>query len=105
MTEIDLVKYLEVQKEWSEIVFGEGPRTGGLIDHIKDELKEIEADPLDVMEWVDVAILALDGAWRAGFSPEEVAKAMDAKQLVNIRRKWHVPESENKRVEHIEEPR
>lgn len=52
------------------------------------ELREIEADPADLSEWIDVAILALDGAWRAGFSPAEIIAAMLAKQAKNERRKW-----------------
>jgi hypothetical protein len=59
-----------------------------VIDHIKKELKEIEADPDDLSEWIDVVILALDGAWRAGYAPVEIIDALVAKQTKNESRKW-----------------
>lgn len=76
------------QREWSTRTFGPGRRTYGLLDHISEELAEIEADPTDVYEWVDVIILAIDGAWRAGWEPQEIINAIKAKQAKNERRVW-----------------
>lgn len=84
----DLEEYIARHREWSYKTFGPGSRAEGLLKHIRKELLEIEADPGDLMEWVDVMILAIDGAWRAGFSPFEVAEALKRKQEVNFRRKW-----------------
>lgn len=84
----ELVEHLQRQHEWSERTFGPGHRTAGVIDHIRKELVEIEVSPLDLSEWIDVAILALDGAWRAGYSPEEIAAALTAKQAKNEARTW-----------------
>lgn len=84
----DLIAHLHRQRKFSEATFGPGTRTKGVIDHIRKELGEIEADPNDVSEWTDVILLALDGAWRAGFAPEEIAKAVDAKQTKNEGRTW-----------------
>jgi hypothetical protein len=84
----DMLKHLARQREWSERTFGPGPRTAGVIDHIRKELKEIEDAPGDVSEWIDVTILALDGAWRAGFTPEQIVAAIQAKQAKNESRKW-----------------
>lgn len=88
MATFDFVAHLHRQREFSERTFGPGTRTAGVIDHIRKELNEIEAKPDDVTEWVDVILLALDGAWRAGFSPEQIAKAIDAKQTKNEGRTW-----------------
>ena len=85
---IDLITHLQRQHEWSERTFGPGHRTAGVLDHIRKELREIEAAPLDLSEWIDVVILALDGAWRAGYSPEEIAAALIAKQTRNEARTW-----------------
>lgn len=85
---IDLITHLHRQHEWSERTFGPGHRTAGVLDHIRKELKEIEESPLDLSEWIDVAILAFDGAWRAGYSPEEIAAALVAKQIKNEARTW-----------------
>lgn len=99
----DLVAHLYRQRAFSERTFGPGTRTAGVLDHIRKELHEIEAKPDDVSEWVDVILLALDGAWRAGFSPEQIAQAIAAKQERNESRKW--PDWRNadpgKAIEHI----
>lgn len=80
--------HLTRQREWSERTFGPGPRTLGVLDHIRKELQEIEDDPSDLREWVDVVILALDGAWRAGWQPQEIIDAIRAKQARNEARTW-----------------
>lgn len=72
--------YITRQINWSRTTFGEGPRTGGLTKHIIKELDEIRAAPTDVEEWVDVVILALDGAWRAGYSADQIVTALETKQ-------------------------
>ena len=84
----DLVSHLQRQREWSEKTFGPGPRVQGLTDHIKKELVEVEKNPTDLSEWIDLIILASDGAWRAGFSPHEIAEALNAKMEKNMRRVW-----------------
>lgn len=84
----DLVAHLHRQREFSARTFGPGKRTAGVVDHIRKELKEIEADPDDIAEWVDVVILAFDGAWRAGWEPEEIVRAIVAKQTKNEGRTW-----------------
>lgn len=85
---LDLVQHLYRQRAFSLNTFGPGPRTKGVIDHITKELKEIEAEPTDLYEWVDLVLLSLDGAWRAGHSPEAIAEAINAKQAKNEARKW-----------------
>ena len=84
----NIFAHLRHQREWSEKTFGPGKRTAGVCDHIRKELAEVEADPDDAQEWVDVIILALDGAWRAGLSPEQIIGGIIAKQSKNERRTW-----------------
>src|SRR5688572_4735926 len=86
--EFDLVRHLYRQREFSLKTFGPGPRTEGVLAHIRKELHEVEAKPADVFEWVDVILLALDGAWRAGHSPEVIANAIIIKQERNEGRQW-----------------
>lgn len=86
-TAID-VNHLARQAAWSEATFGPGRRTAGVTDHIGKELDEIRSDPDDLGEWVDVVILALDGAWRTGASPEQIIAAVKAKQARNEARTW-----------------
>lgn len=81
-------EHLQHQKDWSEKTFGPGNRTWGIIDHIKKELNEIAENPDDIYEWVDVIILAFDGAWRAGWEPQEIINAIKEKQLINEERQW-----------------
>ncbi len=84
----DLVAHMHRQMAFSREAFGPGSRHQGVIDHIRKELREIEASPEDLEEWIDVVLLALDGAWRAGHSPEQVAAGLDAKLTKNEQRKW-----------------
>ena len=88
MASWDLIAHLERQRAWSEKTFGPGDRTAGVCDHIRKELREIEANPHDLMEWVDVILLALDGAWRAGNSSIAIAAAINHKQGRNESRVW-----------------
>lgn len=84
---IDFKKYLLDQHLWSQNVFGPGARDAGLINHIKKELDEINKAPGDIEEWVDVVILALEGALRHA-NPETVIDALLTKQKKNFSRKW-----------------
>jgi hypothetical protein len=99
----DVINHLHNQREWSEKTFGPGRRTKGICDHIRKELQEIEANPDDIEEWIDIVILGFDGAWRAGASPEEIVSKWIAKHEKNMRRKW--PDwrtrSEDEAIEHI----
>lgn len=96
--------HLASQRAWSEHTFGPGTRLLGVLDHIRKELAEIEAAPQDVEEWVDVIILAFDGAWRAGWEPQQIIDAIKAKQAKNEARTW--PDwrsmSADRAIEHIE---
>lgn len=87
MTTID-AEHLAHQREWSRRVFGPGPRTAGVTDHIAKELDEIREAPFDLSEWVDVIILAFDGAWRCGGEPQQIIDAIKAKQAKNEARNW-----------------
>lgn len=97
-----MIAHLERQRAWSAKTFGPGARLAGVVDHIRKELREIEADPTDLKEWVDVLLLAFDGAWRAGWQPTEIVEAILAKQEKNESRVWPdwraVPQ--NKAIEH-----
>jgi hypothetical protein len=86
--EFDLVKHLHRQREFSLKTFGPGERTKGVLAHIRKELVEIEEKPQDLEEWIDVILLALDGAWRSGASPEAIAMKLYFKQSKNENREW-----------------
>lgn len=102
----DFAAHLRRQREWSEKTFGPGSRTQGVVDHIRKELREIDADPTDLKEWIDVVILALDGAWRCGGTPSEIIAAIASKQKINEGRVW--PDwrtaDPNKAIEHDRSP-
>ena len=98
-----ILEFIETQKEWSLDTFGPGRRTEGVCKHIEKELQEVRDDPTNVDEWVDVVILALDGAWRAGHSPEAIVQALKSKQRRNLARAWPPISPEDEPVEHIQE--
>lgn len=102
----DLIAHLKRQRAFSIATFGPGARTNGVCDHIAKEIAEIKAAPDDVEEWVDLILLSLDGAWRAGFTPEQIAEAMEAKQSKNENRvwpDWRTADPE-KAIEHVKKP-
>lgn len=86
--QFDLVAHLHRQMAFSARTFGPGNRVQGVCDHIRKELIEVEAEGGPLSEWVDVIILGLDGAWRSGATPEQIAAAIVAKQTKNESRKW-----------------
>jgi len=108
MSSYDLVAHLYRQRAFSRATFGPGAHTKGVIDHIRKELIEIEAEPRDLTEWVDVILLAFDGLWRCAQErdiPIEVAVgAIAIKQDRNERRDW--PDwrgaDPDKAIEHID---
>lgn len=83
--------HLERQRVFSTDKFGPGAREAGVLDHIRKELVEVEnADTAaeKLKEWVDVVILAFDGAWRCGADPQAILDAIQAKQERNEAREW-----------------
>ncbi|MDE3022952.1 MAG: DUF550 domain-containing protein [Pseudomonadota bacterium] len=101
----DLISHLIRQRDFSLRTFGPGERTQGVLDHIRKELIEIEESPVDVYEWVDVIILAFDGALRAGHNPNAICDAILAKQIKNESRiwpDWRTAEP-GKAIEHIKQ--
>lgn len=83
---------------WSTKTFGEGKRTRGLLEHLRRELAEIEQNPDDLVEWVDVILLAMDGYQRHG--GRTLLEDLRKKHNVNMRRTWPSPESEDHPAEH-----
>lgn len=95
---------IHAQIQFSIDTYGPGTRKEGILDHIKKEIREIEENPSDIKEWIDLAILAIDGAWRCGpFSSGEVYLAFKDKLIENMKRDWpdwrKVPEG--KAIEHV----
>ena len=95
--------HLERQRRWSEATFGPGTRLDGVVDHIRKELDEVLTDDVEPStEWFDVIILGLDGAWRSGWSPQQIIDGLIGKQERNEGRVWpdwrHA--DPNKAIEH-----
>jgi Protein of unknown function (DUF550) len=99
ITAIDLMR----QRRWSYETFGPDPRTAGILSHIRKELDEILEFPTALDEWVDVMILAVDGASRAGHSPQDIVDGYLDKMEINYRRSW--PDwqgiAETEPIEHV----
>lgn len=91
---------LASQMEWSKLTFGSGYRTVGITKHIEKELAEIRDKPEDLSEWIDVIILALDGYWRHGGTPNTIMRDLLAKQAKNRTRTYPVT-AEDEPSEHL----
>jgi hypothetical protein len=84
---MNIAEYIRRQVGWSRVAFGPGRRTEGILKHIAKEIEEVREAPLST-EWIDIMILAFDGAWRAGYTPEQIEEALIAKQKINAGRRW-----------------
>jgi hypothetical protein len=94
--------YLDRLCEWSRITFGEGKRTFGITKKIEGELGEICSDPNDLMEWVDVIMLAMDGFYRAGGNQDRLGEMLEEKLRINRKRTYPKPIGDEA-VQHEEE--
>lgn len=101
MRRINIQSLLEDQRRWSAATFGPGYRTVGILRHVRKELAEIEANPHDLEEWIDVILLAIDGFWRHG--GWDLAAALWAKRDKNRARKWPPPGPEDQPTEHVKD--
>jgi len=97
-----LREVLANQMDWSRRTFGSGRRTIGITKHIEKECAEVRENPDDLSEWVDIMILAMDGYWRAGGSPEMLLHAIIAKQSIN-RERTYPKTNEDEPSEHVRE--
>jgi hypothetical protein len=81
--QFDLVAHLTRQMVWSKATFGPGARMDGVIEHIGKELTEVVSAPdaHKASEWVDVAILALDGLTRQLWATNPNADAHDIARM------------------------
>ena len=68
----DARDFLTTQFAFSDQAFGPLQSAKGVLAHIAKELNEIEQDPNDQVEWIDVVLLSTDGARRAGHSLDDI---------------------------------
>lgn len=87
-----ILQYIQTQVKWSLRTFQQGRSDTDLIDNIQKKLDEIKNQPGNLMKWVDIIILSLDGAWRNCHTPADIIKALREKQLINITR--HCPDNQ-----------
>lgn len=91
-----LGSYWARQIEWSMREppngFGMGNRTEGCLKHIEAEVQEVRAaEPGSqhrLEELCDIIILSLDAIWREGYTFQELADRLEAKQKKNSSRQW-----------------
>lgn len=95
-------RYLQDKAKWSRQTFGTGKQTHRMIDHIRKELLEIEADPTSVEEWIDVVAIALDGACRLATADEVISILRHKFEVCQQRQfpDWRTSDP-NKAIEHI----
>ena len=99
----DFAAFFDAKAAWSRATFGPGHRRG-VIEHIRSELAEIDACPSDLTEWIDVVLLAMDGAARSsGADGSAFVAAMIEKQWRNERRTWPSDVPPDAATHHVEE--
>lgn len=102
---LDMVSFLDRFLIVNREKFGPGERLAGTLDHMQKEIIEVLADPYDCEEWVDVALLALQGAARHGHTAEAIAGTLMhkvAKIEARTYPDWRTADPD-KAIEHIRE--
>lgn len=86
---ISFAEIVKSQIDFSLKTFGPPKRNPEFIlKHIEKELSEIRDAPADLAEWIDIIILAIDGAWRQGYSEDVIEATLIGKIEVNSKRNW-----------------
>ncbi len=90
-------------RQWNIATFGPGTRTRGTLDHLRKEMREIEAKPDDPDEWCDIILLGLNGLIRLGLDGRQALERLKAKQARNEERRWPDWRSADpdKAIEHV----
>ena len=84
---------------WQAATFPNQSRAGA-IAHARAELIEIEQNPGDLSEPVDLIFMAIDIARRDGHTADEVAEALAVKLAINKSRTWVDPGDPDAPMEH-----
>lgn len=99
----DLECFIKDKWQFSRETFGPNYAVARVIAHMRKEIEEVAKKPDDLMEWIDIINLALDGALRTGHKPRDITKALTEKLAILKSRDW--PDwrtaGENDPIEHV----
>lgn len=96
---LDLDLAQDVIGDWQDKTFPHGT-VHSKLEHLKDEIAEVQDDPNDLLEWADLLILLMGAARLAGFSMSQLMVGVEAKHIINQRRDWGEPD-ERGVVKHV----
>lgn len=82
------VRYIADQARWARGTFGPDRPVAGVVDHMVKEMVEIQEDPTDPYEYIDMIILSLDALSRLHYKPGDIADMLYGKFARNVARKW-----------------
>lgn len=86
-------------KTWTEKTFPK--RTfSSILRHLESEIKELEKQPTDIMEFADCLMLLIDAASFQSIHLSDIITATREKLEINKKRKWGRPNAEGY-VEHL----
>lgn len=83
-----LQEFQDALGKWSDETFGADRGPEGPLNHLKEEIAEIIADPSDAFEFADAFMLLLDAARKAGFNTDDLLYYGEAKLKINKQRTW-----------------
>ncbi len=89
------------QHQWAKETF-KGQPLSGKFAHLRREIKELEDDPTDLMEYADCYSLLADIAAKNDIYLSDIHSAAIRKLEINKKRKWGKPNADGS-VEHIKE--
>ncbi len=87
----NIKEFFDTKLAWSRDTYGDlSSKT--IIDHLHKEIIEASYDPKDILEWVDIILLAIDGAGRfANADGATFVEALKKKFEINRKRTWSIP--------------
>ncbi len=86
--------------EWTVEKFGNPSNPIPSLNHLREELEELIADPASPEEWADCFIILIHAARKAGFNMRSIRSFIIQKHEVNKNRRWSAPD-ENGVCHHI----
>lgn len=72
-----------------ELTPAPGTLRQGHIFHAREVLADAELHPTDILNWINLALLALDAALRTDHAPEEIASAFEYKLSMVVKKVPH----------------
>lgn len=88
------MKLQELQDRISEWSSSLGGSLEGKLEHLLEEVRDLQRNPYDIEAQVDVYILMCAISAETGFNIDEITQGIDSKQNINEAKEWNPPDAQ-----------